>query len=101
MAENELALRKLLADSLSEGREPLFADSLLAADDIEVFIVDLCAVEVIVEDELGQPVRGSDWVRTQRRREVLVAERGYDNTDPCGCIFGLLCCTLVRGETSV
>ena len=88
--QDELALRELLAERLGEGGDPRLRCAIALVHGGQVLVVDVDAVELVVEDELCHGVRGADGVRTGGRGLVGLAECGGDDVDACGGVLSLL-----------
>ena len=81
VGEDELALRQRLAERLRERGDPLLRGAVALVHRVQVLVVDVDAVELIVLDELGHRVAGSDGIRLCGRGLVRLAERGDDELD--------------------
>ena len=90
MRQNELALRKLLTERLGEGGDPRLRRAIALVHGGQVLVVDVNAVELVVEDELCHGVRGADGVRAGGRGLVGLAECGGDDVDACCGVLSLL-----------
>ncbi len=99
--EDELALGEGLTERRGEGRHPLFRRAVATVHGIEVLIVDVDTVELVVEHELGECVRGADRVRALRRGLVRLTEGGHDDVDAGVVVLGLLCRAHLGCECSV
>ena len=98
MAQDELALRQLLAQGLRQSREPSLANTGLLHNELKLLVVDVDAVQVGVEHELREVVR--DRRRVLRGRVLRLAECGHDEGHARAVVLLLELLTLVSGQRS-
>ena len=81
MRENELTLRKSLAESRGERGHPSLRSAVALVHRVQVLIVDVNTVELVGEDELREGVGRADGIRTLRGGLVRLTEGRDDDVD--------------------
>ena len=79
--ENELTLRKSLAESRGERGHPSLRSAVALVHRVQVLIVDVNTVELVGEDELREGVGRADGIRTLRGGLVRLTEGRDDDVD--------------------
>lgn len=89
MAQDELALRQLLAQRRRERGHPRLRLPVPLVHRVQILVVDVDPVELVREHELRHRVCGGGRVGPGRGRLVRLAERGHDDVDACFLVCSL------------
>lgn len=89
MAQDELALRQLLAQRRRERGHPRLRLPVALVHRVQVLVVDVDSVELVREHELRHRVRGGGRVGPGRGGLVRLTERGHDDVDACFLVCSL------------
>ena len=101
MRKDELALGQRLTERLRERCHPRLGRSVTLVHRSQVLVVDVDPVKLVRGHELCHSVGRSDRVSTRGGRLVGGSERGDDEVDARGRVFGLLSRFCVCGEVRV